>query len=209
MSGGAEHAAAAAATMPALADGRDGGDDVRYRVQGELIDRLLGQLQATAPAQTWRNVEEVVQRIVGLYGQGLGRLLAHARAAGASAHRLATEIEGDELLASLLLLHDLHPLSAAQRVARALEMLRARTAMHGVHIELIAFEGDSARVRVRGGAAWARSEALQAAVTRVVKDAAPEIASVRLEHEDQGDRRVASGADLVQIGVRGRHKVRP
>jgi Fe-S cluster biogenesis protein NfuA len=139
------------------------------------IQQLLDEVRELCPGPAWDRVEELVQRLLALQGEGLSRLLLHARSCGADG-TLDAKIAGDELVSSLLLLYGLHPVPATQRVAQALEELRPRLAAHGVCAELISIEDGVARVRISG-----QSDGASAAVRRAVEDAAPELASVQID----------------------------
>jgi hypothetical protein len=78
-------------------EGRD------LRAVGARIEELLGQLRATSDPATAEVAEEVVRLVVELYGAGLERAV---ELAGPEAVDRFVE---DELVASLLVLHDLHP----------------------------------------------------------------------------------------------------
>jgi hypothetical protein len=143
------------------------------------IEQLLEDLEAIAPGPVWQRVSELVQRLVQLYGAGLERCLGHLRAAGALDQALADRLAGDDLLASLLLLHGLHPWPLERRVHEALERARPRLGPQLGAFELVAVEGEVARVRLeRRPAAELAADRL---LHRALADAAPEIARVELE----------------------------
>jgi hypothetical protein len=139
------------------------------------IQQLLDEARDLSPAPVWERIEELVQRLLALQGEGISRLLSYARACGADG-TLDKRIEGDELLSSLLLLHGLHPVPARERILRALEELRPRLAGRGVRVELIAIEGHAARLRISG-----QADGAMAAVRRAVEEVAPELERVDVE----------------------------
>jgi hypothetical protein len=145
--------------------------------EGERIARLLEEIEATAGPGTWRKVEELVRRLVTLYGDGLRRVLALARQQGAlDPARLCD----DELVSSLLLLHGLHPLPCAERVARAIAALRERLAPD-VALDLLGVGEDRAvRVRVSGGACGVAAAAVARGIEHAILEAAPEVARVEI-----------------------------
>lgn len=81
--------------------------DSEARADSERIDALLAELSTESPEVRAR-VEEVVQRLIGLYGAAFRRLIEHVDAEGLGL-RLRPRLLGDELVASLLMLHGLHP----------------------------------------------------------------------------------------------------
>ena len=155
----------------------DGSDAPRE--ESERIQLLLDEVRELAPRPAWQRVEELIQRLVSLYGEGLKRLLLHARECGADG-RLTERLTDDELVSSLLLLHDLHPVDTEGRVRKAIERLRPHLAERGARVELIGIADGTARVRFAGGSGCGAT-ALQQLVRRTIEEAAPELTSVELE----------------------------
>jgi Fe-S cluster biogenesis protein NfuA len=124
---------------------------------------------------------EAVASVVALYGEALRRIVAALR----SAPGVADAVANDELVAHLLMLHDLHPETVEQRVRTALENLRPALGSHGGGVELLAIDGDVARVRLRGTCESCASSTvtLKRSVEEAVLRAAPEIASVEASEE--------------------------
>jgi hypothetical protein len=82
-------------------------DDVRE--QGRHIEQLLDAVEAAAGPQAWPRVEAFVAALLELYGDGLERLIASARAEARSIVDLDARLSRDEVVSSLLVLHGLHP----------------------------------------------------------------------------------------------------
>ncbi|OIJ65258.1 hypothetical protein [Streptomyces mangrovisoli] len=159
----------------------------------EVLDRLAagGDPAATAAA------EELVRSLMEFYGAGLARVV-ELLPAGAGRDALL----GDQLVASLLVLHDLHPEDRATRIDRALATVRDQ------HLEAVGFDEATGTLRLRaaegasgeaGGGCGCGSAA--DAVRQTALDAlgcfAPEVTAVELDAADR-PRRPA----LLQIGSR-------
>ena len=84
------------------------------RAIGDRIEQLLEELRADADPRAYRPAEELLRLVSELYGAGLARVveLAGEHAAAGFLGRLAQ----DDLVASLLLVHGLHPDSLESRV---------------------------------------------------------------------------------------------
>jgi hypothetical protein len=149
--------------------------------EGERIARLLDEVQAMAGPTTWQRVEELVRRLVALHGEALARILAVAREGGAFGPDREARLCEDELVSSLLLLHGLHPLPTAERVARAVASLGERLAPE-VEVVLEALGDDGvARVRVRGeGRGCGAGAALARGIEHAILEAAPELVGVEI-----------------------------
>jgi hypothetical protein len=146
---------------------------------GARVEELLAELRIRAGQEAAAAAEELVTCLVRLYGEGLTRIMRIT--SGDS--RLQARFVADQLVESLLLVHDLHPLDVGARVRRALGRL-------GVGAELLSLEEDgTAVVRLaHGGGSLALTDVEQA-----VLDAAPEVTGVRLAPREP---------PLLQIGHR-------
>jgi len=194
----------AASGVAAEAPGAD------LREHGARIERLMDEVRGMAGPSTWPRVEELLRLVVELYGAGLAHLLAHAlEVAEPAGAALAERLARDELLASLLLLHGLHPVPTRERVERAVERLRAELGTAGEGLELRDVSDDGvARLRLaagasRGGCPSARG-GLARAAEQAVLEAAPEL--LRVEIEEPGEAAPHAGR-LVTIGPPRPHPV--
>jgi Fe-S cluster biogenesis protein NfuA len=156
------------------------------RATGERIEQLLDELKATADPRAYERAEELLRSVSELYGAGLGRVveLAVDRAPGL----LDTFLE-DDLLASLLLVHGLHPEALECRVEGALAQVRPLLRGHGGDVELLDIDPDAGAVRLRllGSCDGCPSSSitLQLAVERAIVEAAPEIVRIDVDQPAQ------------------------
>jgi hypothetical protein len=147
------------------------------------IESLLDELAASEDARVRPKAEQLVQLLMEVYGAGIGRMLAILRDAGDAGQGVLDRFAGDKLVASLLLVHGLHPLDAETRIRQALERLERR-----LDSERIAFEGISegvARVRIENSGNGGSAGALKAAIERAVADAAPDVDAVEIDVPSQ------------------------
>ncbi len=154
---------------------------IDLRVVGDRIEGLLGQLEHDLDARGWEQVQDVVSLVTELYGGGLARILELAGEDSALRARLAD----DDLVASLLVLHDLHPLDLDARVRRALESVRPYLGSHGGDVEILAIDGEEGVVTLRmlgscDGCA-SSSVTLELAVQAAIEEAAPEITRIDVD----------------------------
>jgi Fe-S cluster biogenesis protein NfuA len=91
----------------------------------------------------------------------------------------------DDLVASLLLVHGLHPETLERRVDAALAGVRPLLASHGGDVELLDIDADAGAVLIRllGSCDGCPSSAvtLQSAVERAITEAAPEIVRIEVD----------------------------
>lgn len=151
-------------------------DDVR--AAGERVESLLAELGHLADGSAVATAEELVRALVALYGAALDRIMAVLTETDATeALRRLTE---DDLVSGLLVVHDLHPLTASERIRRALDGVRPRLGTRDV--ELLGVTDGVARLRLTGAAkgCGCGPDAAEL-VERAVTDAAPEITGVEVE----------------------------
>jgi Fe-S cluster biogenesis protein NfuA len=149
------------------------------RAVGDRIEQLLDELRASAEPRSYALIEELLRSVTDLYGAALARVL---EVAGGLDPTLTSRLVDDELVASLLLVHGLHPESTEARVAEGLAKVRPFLAQHGGDVELLDVDLDAGAVLLGllGSCDGCPSSAvtLQQAVERAVVEAAPEIVRI-------------------------------
>ncbi len=103
------------------------------------------------------------------------------RVAVAADAGVAEVLAADDLVASLLLVHGLHPHGVERRVSDALDTVRPYLGSHGGDVHLLEVSGDVVRLQFSGSCKSCPSSAvtLELAVEDAVRAAAPEIDSHR------------------------------
>jgi hypothetical protein len=114
-----------------------------------------------------------VQAVLALHGAGLARIRSLLEAAGEPGRAILDACAGDELVSSLLLLHDLHPFDLKTRVRLGLERIRA----NGIDVELVDLTAASVRLRLASGAVTGLRPVLEQALFA----AAPDLDRVEIE----------------------------
>lgn len=173
------------------------------RATGERIEQLLEASSAAGPVARER-AEELVRVVVELYGAGLERLLEIAYDAGALTDELLDRLADDELVASLMLVHGLHPHDVHTRVERALEKVRPYLGSHGGDVELLEVtEADVVRLRMLGSCDGCASSAvtLQLAVEGAIAELAPEVVGIEVDSTQDGQAPAAASANGASSGV--------
>ncbi|ORW08581.1 NifU family protein [Mycobacterium kyorinense] len=150
--------------------------DARWRTAGDRIQTLL-DATATGGAAVRERAEQLVREVVELYGASLSRIVELVDDP-AIVERLAT----DDLVASLLLVHGLHPHDVYRRVSDALERVRPYLGSHGGDVGLLDIVEDTVRLRFTGSCTSCPSSAvtLELTVEDAIRAAAPEISSIEV-----------------------------
>lgn len=164
---------------------------------GEGIQTLLDDLRASVGDREYRKVEELLGLVLDLYGAGLGRVLD---VVGEQAPGVVAALAGDELVASLLVVHGLHPDGLGERVEAALAKVRPLLARHQGDVELVDLDPGAAAVRIRllGSCDGCPSSAitLRSAVEKAILEAAPEIVVIDVDQPAGSDPGLPAGDEV-------------
>lgn len=158
-------------------------DPSDWRAAGERIDTLLGASSAGGTVARER-AEELVRLVADLYGAGLQRMLELMHERGHLDDATLDALAHDDLVASLLLVHGLHPYGVDLRIEQALESVRPYLGSHGGDVELLEVTADGvARLRLLGSCDGCPSSSvtLKLAVEGAIEAAAPEITTIEVE----------------------------
>lgn len=144
-----------------------------FRDRMGRVESLVNALEALPDTAARAAARELVRALLDLHAAGLERVLSMAGT------DLAVRFADEELVSSLLLLHGLHPLRAADRVNRALE--RARTKLHalGGDVELKDATEEVVRLRLRGDAE--AEPALRVEIEELIVAAVPDVTAIEFE----------------------------
>ncbi|MFD3482795.1 NifU family protein [Streptomyces sp. NPDC058665] len=163
-----------------------------WRATGERIDTLIAASAAGGVVARERS-EELVRLVTDFYGAGLERLLELVHEQGRLDDETLAAMAADDLVASVLLVHGLHPYSVATRVEKALDSVRPYLGSHGGDVELLGVTDEGAvKLGLLGSCDGCPSSSatLELAVRGAVEAAAPEITTIEVE----GAEGIAAGA---------------
>src|SRR6478735_585873 len=149
----------------------------------ERVQDLQLRLAAVGDVATQQLAEELVSAIVQMYGAGLEQILDVLFAAEEEGARLAMTMADDPLVATLFMIHDLHPVPLADRVDRALEHVRPYMESHGGNVELLSLQDGVARLRLEGSCSDCSASAvtLELAIKQALEQAAPDLDGLEVE----------------------------
>ena len=152
----------------------------------ELLDRvqeLSARVDELADPRARELAHELVATVIAMYGDGLARIMAvieQSREAGAT---ILDTLAQDGAVASLLLIHDLYPVSLEDRVTEALDTVRPYMESHGGNVELLGIEDGVARLALRGschGCAASRAT-LELAIKQALDEHAPDLNGLEVQ----------------------------
>src|SRR5262249_29814696 len=128
--------------------------------------------------------EELVRLLMELYGAALTRILETIDDTD-SADKIFDRFAADDLVASLLILHGLHPLNVETRIAHALDRVRPYLGSHGGDVKLLGVKEGVVHLRLEGSCHGCPSSTvtMKLAIEKAIEEAAPEVARIEVEGE--------------------------
>lgn len=178
-------------------------ESTHLRAVGDRIEALTGEIRGLADPRARETAEELVRLLMDFYGGGLSRILEIVHEGGDSPGDggLFDRFTADPLVASLLLLHGLHPLAVEDRILAALEKVRPHLGSHGGDVRFLGIsENGVVRLRLEGACHGCPSSAItmKLAVEKAVEEAAPEVTRIEVEGLADGAR-IVEGAELAGV----------
>jgi Fe-S cluster biogenesis protein NfuA/nitrite reductase/ring-hydroxylating ferredoxin subunit len=182
-------------------------DDAQWRTAGDRIQTLL-DASSSGGAVARERAERLVREVTDLYGAALERLMSVALAANPD---LAGRFAADDLVASLLLVHGLHPYPVERRVSDALDSVRPYLGSHGGDVSLLGVDdgpdGHTVRLQFQGSCKSCPSSSvtLELAVEDAVRAAAPEVSSIQVvaAEKDSGPSVISEESLMTRLHTNG------
>jgi Fe-S cluster biogenesis protein NfuA len=181
------------------------------RAVGDRIEAMLAELRTLTDPRARKTAEELVRLLLELYGGGLERMMEIVDESPAGGELFA-RFAADDLVASLLLLHGLHPEDTESRVGRALDSVRPYLASHGGDVRLLGIEEGVVHLRLEGSCNGCSSSTvtMKLAIEKAIEAAAPEVTGIEVEGVvEKPEMSATSGTPggLVQIGSQGKELI--
>ncbi|MEJ7695941.1 MAG: NifU family protein [Candidatus Limnocylindrales bacterium] len=153
------------------------------RQVAERVGNLLAEIGKIADPRLTERTEDLVSLLMRFYGAGIERIMEIADDAGLLEGALLDGLIQDELVSSMLVVHDLHPIDLATRVHDALERVRPYLGSHGGDVEIVRIEGDVVYLRMEGSCSTCPSSTvtLNYAIEKAILEAAPEISRIEAD----------------------------
>ena len=172
--------------MPDLTNHREGrasnSQGKNLRAAGDRIEGLLQELGTGADPRVREKAEELVRLLMELYGSALVRVLEIVDDTG-SADAIFDRLAADDLVASLLVLHGLHPLNIETRIVHALDRVRPYLGSHGGDVKLLGVKDGVVHLRLEGSCHGCPSSTvtMKLAIEKAIEEAAPEVVRIEVE----------------------------
>jgi hypothetical protein len=150
----------------------------------EWIDKIEGLVHRAesldAPGRTV--AIDLLQAVLDFHAASLDRMLEITAEQGnnAQSNDLIEQFASDDLISSMLLLHDLHPDDLETRVHRAVGKLAGMFRSLGAELSLLSIETGRVRLHFESARPWSGTP-VRASVENALLQAAPEISTVIIE----------------------------
>jgi len=140
--------------------------------EARRIEDLVRRLENIPDPDSRQTAQALMEAILELHGAGLDRILEIVFDSGETGKAMIRRFASDGLVASLLVLHGLHPDDVETRIQQALARVH-------VNAELIGVFEDTVRVRLPGGDTGHCG--LKESVEAVIREAAPDAGEIVIE----------------------------
>ena len=140
------------------------------------IEAQVQRLQTISDPVARATATELIASVLQLHGAALQRILEILEERREPS--ITAALDADPLVRSILLLHDLHPQSTAERVTASLRELEGQLKKRDASVELLSLEEGAVKLRLinRG-----TSSGVEALLEQAIRDAAPEVSGIEIE----------------------------
>lgn len=172
-------------------------DSFAQRMQ--QVEELVQKIEQSSDATARAAARETVRALLDLHGAGLAKILELLGQAGDSGRRVLDQCAEDDLVSSLLLLHNLHPEKLETRVRQALDSVRPYLQSHGGGVTLLDITEGIVRLQMDGSCDGCPSSAatLKQTIEQAIYQVAPDVSAIEVE----GATQQSAPSHLVQLAA--------
>jgi Fe-S cluster biogenesis protein NfuA/nitrite reductase/ring-hydroxylating ferredoxin subunit len=147
------------------------------------VQRLTAELDSLPDPVARNAAREFMRAVMEMYGAGLAKVVEVLGNSGEAGAPMRHELINDGVFASLLLIHDLYPVSLEDRVQEALDSVRPYLESHGGNVEIVSVIDGVARLRMEGSCKGcpASASTLELAIRKALDEAAPDLVGLEVE----------------------------
>lgn len=158
-------------------------EDQQLRTGLARIETLIHQAENLPDPKLRDQVQELVAHLLDFHGAALGRMVEQVAKLGPPGRRVLDAWLDDELIASMLVLYDLHPDGLESRVREALDSVRPYLRSHGGNVELVSIADGIVHLRMQGKCNGCPSSEATARLTieGAIYARAPDVAGIEVE----------------------------
>ena len=135
------------------------------------IEGMVRKLESAADPSLRTTARELLQSLMELHAEGLGRIMETIAGEGPTGERLFGKLGHDPVVGSLLILYNLHPEDFTTRLDRAFDKARMFLRKQGATLIVIAASEALVHVRIAGGTGQDLQSLVREALFEGVPDA--------------------------------------
>lgn len=160
------------------------------------VQELTARLEELGSPEAQAVTNELVATVVAMYGDGLQRIFAALEGDDEPLAAVRARLADDGVVASLMLMHGLYPVSLQERVAAALDSVRPYLQSHDGNVELLKVQDGYAHLKLVGSCdgCGASAATLKHAIEEAIEEAAPDLIGLQVEGVVE-PRNVTPGSD--------------
>ncbi len=159
-------------------------DEAEFPQRMQRIETLIGEIDSLGgDGRLQAKASELVSLVMDLHGAALRRMIELLKQNGAGAVAALDDCSRDPLIASLLVLYELHPDDLETRVNRGLAAARPYLESHGGNVELVSLAEGRAVLRLKGNCHGCPSSTrtMKNAIEDAIYEFAPDVMVVEIE----------------------------
>ena len=175
-------------------------DQQEFQQRMQRVEALVQEIEGLADPAAQAAAQHLVQALLDLHGAAFGKLIELLSENDGNGRATLDACVRDELVGSVLLLHDLHPWDLRTRVQHALERVQPLLESKGADVELLSVSDDAVRLRLqmrgKGCGCGSSPATLKQTIEQAVCDGAPEVSTIDIEGAEE-----PASSGLVQLGL--------
>ncbi len=141
------------------------------------IEELIHKFESAKDPNTREDARKLVQALMDFHGSAVNRMMEIVAECDEPGEAIFDSFARDELVSSLLLLYDLHPVDLETRVRGALDKVRPILRAQASNVHLIGIEDGSVHLRFEGKSAPNLKLAIEEEIYKVAAD----VSAIRLD----------------------------
>jgi Fe-S cluster biogenesis protein NfuA len=170
-------------------------DKTDFQNRMQKIEELIQKIETSADPQIQSSARELLQLLMELHGTGISRMMEIVFERGEQGSAIINSFARDNLVSSLMMLYDLHPVDIETRVIDALDKVRPHLRSQGANVELLGVRDRVVLLQLQETGSSCNSSAmtLKKTIEEAIYEAAPDIDGLEIQGM------VAPQSNLVQL----------
>ncbi len=162
-------------------------DELPFEQRIARIEASLERIERSSDAVAREAARDTVATLLELHRTALGKIVSFLAERGDAGRSAIEACLADDLVRSVLLLHDLHPASVESRIERALETVRPYLNSHGGGVELVAISAAGLQLKMQGSCNGCPSSSAtqRDRIEQAIRELAPDVGLIEFVEASQ------------------------